>query len=581
MADARLGEICGLAMRIVRPSALAAALALLPSSATGNGVPVRAAIASAHPLATEAGFEILRAGGNAFDAAVAVSAALAVVEPTSSGLGGGGFWLLHRAEDGRQTMIDGREVAPREAHAEMYLGPDGEPVAAFSRDGALAAGVPGTPAALEHIAERYGCLPLAQSLAPAIRLARTGFPVGERYRRLAGFRLSALRSFADSAAVFLHEGEVPPLGHRLVQADLAGTLERIAEAGAAGFYTGPFAVRLAEEVRRAGGIWSAQDLEDYRVVERAPDTFRYRGIRVVTASLPSSGGVVLGLTLNILERLPLETSDEIQRLHFIVEALRRAYKERALHLGDPDFVEVEVARLIGKEYARERAAEIDPRRATPSAVPESPETAPAGTETTHFSIVDAQGNRVAATLTINLPFGSAFLVPGTGVLLNDEMDDFSAKPLAPNAYGLIGLSANRIAPGKRPLSSMSPTFLETEDRIGVLGTPGGSRIISMVLLGILDFARGREPQSWVSRPRFHHQYLPDEVQFETGALSEEQRAGLRRLGHKLRDVGRRYGNMHAVLWEPGTGRLAAASDPRGEGEARVADVPTQASACPH
>ena len=406
-----------------------------------------AAVASAHPLATEAGLAVLRAGGNAFD--VAVSAALAVVEPYGSGLGGGGFWLLHRARDGRQVMVDGCERAPLAATPDMYLDEHAEVMPRASIDGPLAAGIPGAPAALAHIARHYGRLPLDWSLGPAIILARAGFLVDPVYRRMAGFRREALRQSAAARAQFLLDGEVPPLGHLLRQPDLADTLEAIARDGARAFYAGEIGSRLVAEVRAHGGIWSRQDLAAYRVIERPPIIARYRGHRVVSASLPSSGGVLLAQMLAMLEERPLDGLDGADRVHLLTEVMRRAYADRARYLGDPDQVFVPLARLLNRGYARERARQIDPERATPSRAAAPPPSR--GQDTTHFSILDRDGNRVAATLSINYPFGSGFVAAGTGVLLNDEMDDFSAKPGAANAYGLVGNTANAIAPGKRML----------------------------------------------------------------------------------------------------------------------------------
>ncbi|MBU1190648.1 MAG: gamma-glutamyltransferase [Gammaproteobacteria bacterium] len=535
-------------------------------------VPPAAAIASAHPLATTAGFDILAAGGNAFDAAVAVSAALAVVEPYSSGIGGGGFWLLHRAADGFETMLDGRERAPLAATRTMYLDAKGEVVPDLSMDGALAAGIPGEPAALAHLAEKYGRLPLSQSLAPAIRYAREGFVVDEYYRRLAEFRLDALNKSSEAAQIFLNKGKLPELGYRVLQPDLAVTLEALAREGHAGFYSGEVAKRLIKGVRAAGGIWTAKDLEDYRVVEREPIRGEYHGINITTAAPPSSGGVVLVTMLNILAGYDLAALDDVTRTHVIVEAMRRAYRDRADYLGDPDFVSMPIARLTHPFYAEGLRASIRLDRATPSTDLPGAQPAVDGPHTTHFSILDSEGNRVAATLSINYPFGAAMVVPGTGVLLNDEMDDFSAKPGVPNAYGLVGAEANAIAPGKRMLSSMTPTFMETADRVAILGTPGGSRIISMLLLGGLEFAAGEAPQAWVTRPRFHHQYLPDVIQFEPGAFDALVQEDLNALGHKLSEQSSSYGNMQAVLWEKATGKVDAASDPRGVGSAEVRGV---------
>lgn len=532
-------------------------------------VPPAAAIASAHPLATAAGFDILAAGGNAFDAAVAVSAALAVVEPYSSGIGGGGFWLLHRAADGFETMLDGRERAPLAATRALYLDAKGAVIPDLSMDGALAAGIPGEPAALVHLAEKYGRLPLRQSLAPAIRYAREGFEVDESYRRLAEFRLNALHKSSDAAQIFLDKGKVPEMGYRIRQPDLAATLEALARDGHAGFYSGEVAENLVKGVRAAGGIWTDQDLKDYRFVEREPIRGDYHGIKITTAAPPSSGGVVLVTMLNILAGYDLDTLDEATRTHVIVEAMRRAYRDRAEYLGDPDFVSMPIARLTHPFYAEGLRASIRLDRATPSADLPGAQPAIDGPHTTHFSILDSEGNRVAATLSVNYPFGAAMVVPGTGVLLNDEMDDFSAKPGVPNAYGLVGAEANAIAPGKRMLSSMTPTFMETADRVAILGTPGGSRIISMVLLGGLEFAAGNSPQAWVTRPRFHHQYLPDVIQFEPDAFDALLQEDLGALGHKLSEQSSSYGNMQAVLWDKATGKVEAASDPRGVGSAEV------------
>ncbi len=533
------------------------------------GRPPAPAIASAHPLATRAGMEVLAVGGNAFDAAVAVSAALAVVEPYSSGLGGGGFWLLHRQRDGHDVMVDGRERAPMVASRTMYLDANGDVEPGLSVDGALAAGIPGEPAALVHIAEHYGRLPLRRTLAPAIRLARDGFPVDEYYRRMARFRLAALKNDAQAAGIFLVDNEVPAVGERILQPDLAATLASIARYGRAGFYLGPVAERLVNGVRAAGGIWSAADLADYRVVEREPVRFEYRGMHITAVAPPSSGGVALATMLNILSGYDLDGLDEAARRHVMIEAMRRAYRDRAEFLGDPDFVTVPLERLTSAAHAQQLRATIRLEAATPSASLPGRASLQGGRDTTHFSILDSEGNRVAATLSINYPFGACVVPPGTGVLLNDEMDDFSAKPGVPNVYGLVGAEANAVAAGKRPLSSMSPTFVESPAGIAILGTPGGSRIITMVLLGILDIADGKLPQDWVSQPRFHHQYLPDEVQYEAGAFDAPTISALEARGHRLKPLDSTYGNMQAIYWDRKTGRVSAASDPRGIGEARV------------
>ena len=543
---------------MVQPMRLLILLLLLPVPALAAAPPV-AAIASAHPLATEAGHEMLAQGGNAFDAAVAMAAVLGVVEPANSGLGGGGFWLLHRATDGFETVVDGRERAPLAARADMYLDKEGKVLPQLSLDGPLAAAIPGTPAALVHIARRYGRLPLAQSLAPAIRIAKDGFAVSARYQSMAERRSEVLR-VSSAAAIFLDGGFVPEPGYVLRQPELAATLQRIVDRGRAGFYAGETAQRLVAGVRAAGGIWSLRDLQHYQVVERRPLRARYGSMTVTSAPPPSSGGIVLAQMLNVLDAYPLTRMPAVERQEHIIEAMRLAYRERSRHLGDPDFVAIDVKKLISPAYARSLRRDIAPR------VNEG--LRPTGTETTHFSVLDRAGNRVAVTLSLNTLFGSGFVPEGTGVLLNNEMDDFSAKPGASNTYGLVGSKANAIAAGKRPLSSMTPTFLETPDAVVILGTPGGSRIPTMVLLAALEFAQGRGGvQDWVAMPRFHHQYLPDAVEYEPGAFSADEVRELAARGYKLtlREAG--YGNMQAIVWYKKAKRVEAASDPRGEGRA--------------
>lgn len=530
----------------------------------------QAAVASAHPLATRAGIEILQQGGNAFDAAAAVSASLAVVEPYGSGLGGGGFWLLHRASDNHQVMIDGREKAPGRAHKNMYLDKDGNVIKGMSVNGPMAAGIPGVPAAIEHLVRKYGRLDLKQVLAPAIRQAREGFAVTPRYQKLMQYRKEVVSQYEETAAIFLRDNDIPALDDMIVQQDLARTLETFAEKGHAGFYAGPVARKMVESVQAHGGIWELKDLLAYGVVERKPITFNYHDIKITSAMLPSSGGIVLGQALQILEHFQLEQYGDVDRKHLVVEAMRRAYRDRAAYLGDIDYVDVPVTRLLNRDYTEGMALTIDVDKATPSdELADIVAYNSTGENTTHFSIIDNEGNRVSATLSINLPFGSGFVAEGTGVVLNNEMDDFAIKPYVANSYGLIGDAANAIAAGKRPLSSMSPTFAEDSERVAVLGTPGGSRIISMVLLGILDFADGKLPDSWVSVPRYHHQYLPDQVQFELGGLSLDEQQGLQAKGHVLYERSRQYGNMQAIMLWKQKNFIFAASDPRGEGEAQV------------
>lgn len=530
----------------------------------------QAAIASAHPLATQAGFEILEQGGNAFDAAVAVSAVLAVVEPYSSGLGGGGFWLLHRASDGFQTMIDGRETAPNAAHKDMYLNKNGVVDSRLSLDGPLAAGIPGVPAALDHLNKKYGRLSLPQTLAPAIRYARLGFKVSSHYQKLAGFRLNILNASPSASAIFLQNGQIPELDSLIIQPDLANTLEQLAQQGRAGFYQGNIAQKLVSSVQYAGGIWTLQDLKKYQIKERKPIISSYQGYKITSAALPSSGGIVLSLLLNQLEQLPFQQADNIQRKHLIVEAMRRAYFDRSRYMGDADFVNVATARLTSKSYAKGLAASIDIHLATANEQLTNTDLSK-GEDTSHFSIIDKQGNRVAATLSINYPFGAGFVATGTGVLLNDEMDDFSAQAGVANAYGLTGSHANEIAANKRPLSSMTPTFIENDNSVMIIGTPGGSRIITMVLLGVLDFIDGKDANTIVSQPRFHHQYLPNKIQIESIGFSAKEIEQLKGYGHAIKILDRQYGNMQVIIQTKRPRRTTAASDPRGEGLSLISE----------
>jgi gamma-glutamyltranspeptidase/glutathione hydrolase len=525
--------------------------------------PARAGIATAHPLATEAGLEILRQGGNAFDAAVAISAALAVVEPSSSGLGGGGFWLLHRASDKLEVMVDAREVAPMAATRDMFLDPQGNVVPGLSTSSALAAGIPGEPAGFAHIAAKYGRLPLKTSLQPAIKLATQGFPLNERLR---GGIVAKRELFGRGAAakVFLDNGATPAVGTLIRQPELARTLQALAEKGAPGFYQGPMAQRLVDGVRKLGGIWSLEDLASYRIKERQPIYGEYRGARVISAPPPSSGGIALIDALNILAGFDLHDLDSATRKHLVVEAMRRVHRDRAQFLGDPDFVDVPLEKLLHPFYAAGQRASVRTDKATPSDSLPGITSAPPGQQTTHFSVLDAEGNRVAGTLSINFFFGSGLMVPGTGIMLNNEMDDFSAKPGVPNGFRLVGAEANAIVPGKRMLSSMTPTFIEKPDGLMILGTPGGSYIMGMVLLATLDWLDGVPTEKLISKGRYHHQYLPDVVSFEPGAFSAEEQATLQKFGHKLRES-RQPGNMQIVTWDYGNGEVKAVSDPRGVG----------------
>jgi gamma-glutamyltranspeptidase/glutathione hydrolase len=531
----------------------------------------KGAVASAYPLASEAGQQILKEGGNAFDAAVAVAAALAVVEPTSSGLGGGGFFLLHRQSDGFETMVDAREKAPGAASRDMYLDKAGNEIPNGSTAGPISSAIPGEPAALEYVARKYGKLPLKQSLQPAIRLARDGFPLYARLQFGIKYKRDMLARSPEAAKAFLTpDGNVPDVGAIIKQPELAKTLEAIANQGAKGFYEGRVAADLVSGVRAGGGIWTLEDLKAYRVVERKPLVSEYHGARIVTAPPPSSGGIAIVNALNILAGFDLQAVDSATRKHLIIEAMRRAYRDRALYLGDPDFIKImPLAQLMSADYAAGQRASIRADKAMPSELLPGIESEPKGMNTTHFSVLDTAGNRAAVTITVNLFFGSGYMAAGTGVLLNNEMDDFSTKPGRPNVFGLIGNTANSIAPNKRPLSSMSPTFIDTPKGMMIIGSPGGSTIISQVLLGTLSYVDGLGAADIVKYPRYHHQYLPDEVDYEQGALSDAEIQELQGMGHKLQLSGRQWGNMQVITWDFASGKVQAASDPRGEGEGLV------------
>lgn len=525
------------------------------------------AIASAHPLATNAGLEILAEGGNAFDAAVAVAATLAVVEPYHSGLGGGGFWLLHQENTRKNIFIDGREVAPKAASENMFLDQDGKVVPGLSLNGGLAAAIPGQPAALVYIARNYGRLPLKKTLAPAIKLAKEGFPVDKQFRFFSTMddRLEQLKKYPASAAIFLKNGQPYGIGELLVQTDLAKTLSLIAEQGEDGFYKGEIAQRLVKGVNAAGGIWTLEDLAQYKIIVREPLIGAYHNMLIITAPPPSAGGIALLTMLNVLANVPLATCNKVQWIHYVVEAMRLAYWQRNQFLGDPDFVKIPVDKLISAENAKSLSTLISADKPIPSKKLQGNSTKKSHSSTTHFSIIDSEGNRVAATMTVNFIFGSSVVAEGTGVLMNDEMDDFSTKVGVQNVFGLVGSAKNAIEAGKRPVSSMSPTFLELPGRVAILGTPGGSRIPTMVLIASLLFNDGYGAISMVSAMRFHHQYLPDLLQFEPDTFPPAIQDALKIMGYPLMPLDQYYGDMQAITWDKEKNLLTVASDPRGIG----------------
>ena len=566
VAASALCALCLFYPDAARPAGTAAVAAPTSAAPTSAAAPAHAAIASAHPLATAAGLEVLREGGNAFDAAVAVSAALAVVEPTGSGLTGGGIYLLHRQSDGFETAIDAREFAPAAASRDMFLDAQGNPVPELSTRSALAAGIPGEPAGMALLAARYGRLPVARSLAPAIRLARDGFPQSVHLHGALESHLEQFKSEPEVARNFLRDGAVPPVGTLVRQPELAVTLELLASRGFDSFYKGEMAAKLVAGVRAQGGIWTEADMATYRAVERAPIVGQYLGARVVSAPPPSSGGIALIEALNLLSQFDLKNASPLERKHLIIETMRRVHRDRALYLGDPDFVTVPVQRLTSLDYAAGLAASIRTDHATPSsALPGIGAGASSGPQTTHFSVLDRDGNRVAATITLNFGFGSGRMIAGTGLFLNNEMDDFSMKPGVPNGYGLVGADANAIAPHKRMLSSVTPTFVESGGRVMIGGSPGGSLIIGMVLLATLDFVDGHPAGEIVAAPRFHEQYSPDVVRYEAGAFTDDEVRTLTAQGDTLQSVPYRWGNFQMVIWNRTTGAVEAASDPRVEG----------------
>ena len=526
------------------------------------GKPPGAAIASGHALATKAGLDMIRAGGNAFDAAVAVSATLSVVEPISSGIGGGGFFLLHDAKSGRDIFVDARETAPAAATPAAFLDEKGELNRDRATNGPWSAGIPGLPAALVHLAQKYGRLPLKTTLAPAIALARDGFEIYPRLEKGYASRREVMERYRGTRAVFLADGTPPKTGEVLKQPELAHTLELIADKGFDGFYRGETAKKLLAAVKEEGGRWRADELTGYRVKEREPLRFRYRDWDVTTAPPPSSGGVALAEMLQILAGWDLAKLDDAHRRHVIVEAMRRAFRDRTIYLGDPDFVKVPMRRLMSPDYAAGLRATIHPDKATPSALLPGQPAPLEDDETTHFSIIDAEGNRVSATQTVNLLYGSGMVAPGTGVLLNNEMDDFALRPGTPNAFGVMGFAANAPEAGKRMLSSMTPSFIESKDKLAVIGAPGGSRIITEVLIGILGYDAGLNAQQVAALPRFHHQWLPDAISAEKGAIDPATVAALQAMGHTVNAAEPTWGNLQTVSWDKRSGTLEGGTDPR-------------------
>jgi len=571
-----------------------AATELHPPAGSRDGWPqqaVRAAhgmVATDEALASRAGLEILQRGGNAVDAAVATSFALAVVEPAAGNIGGGGFMLV-RLADGRTTFFDYREMAPGKASRDMYIGADGKLDQQASAVGMRAVAVPGTVAGLELALKTYGTMKLAAVMTPAIRLAEDGFPVSERFASELQSQRPGLQRFALSRRIFLKDGAMFRAGETLRQPELAATLKRIAKLGAADFYRGETARLLADDMARLGGLITLEDLANYqpktREVLRAKYSSDGHSWEVITAPPPSSGGVAVIEALNMLQAIPLKSWNDVESVHMVAEVMRRIFADRAAYLADPDFASVPVAGLTDACYAKEVAATIDPRHAssskeiragTPHACGISAESATPpqtmvslgeGPHTTHFSVVDAAGNAIACTTTLNNSYGS-HVTSSAGFLLNNEMDDFTTQPGLPNGFNLIQSEANAIAPRHRPLSSMTPTIVLRDGKLSfVTGSPGGPTIISATLLSILNWMRfGMEAQAAINAPRFHHQWLPDRVllerDFPTGIES-----ALNARGHETQRINR-MGTVNAIAIDPATGDRLGAADPRHDGSAQ-------------
>ncbi len=545
-----------------------------------SAVGKRGMVATAHHLASEAGARMLAAGGNAMDAAVASSFVISVVRPQSTGIGGGGFLLFHEARTQKTHVFDFRERAPKAATRDMYLDKEGNPkpyrsqkiaIPNASVNGHLAVATPGLVAGLVQVHKSHGKLPLSQVMQPAIDIAGKGFPVYESLAEAAADRAEVLKQFAAARDLFLPAGSAIKVGDILVQKELAWTLKQIAERGRDGFYKGEVARRILAEIKRGGGILSQQDLDAYQVLERQVAHGTYRDHRIVSMPPPSSGGVHIVQMLNMLESYDVKkfgfgTPDGI---HILTEVMRRAFADRAKYLGDPDFVEIPVAGLTSKAYAKQLSATINLQSATPSkALAASDPKAFESPSTTHLSVVDQDGNAVASTQTINYSFGSCVVAAGTGIVLNDEMDDFSIKPGVPNAYGLVGSEANAVAARKTPLSSMSPTMVF--DKSGklqlVAGSPGGPRIITATLQTIINVIDHRMalPQA-VQAHRIHHQWLPDKLRIEENGFSQKTIDELRRRGHDIVQQGA-IGDVQAIARTQEGTHWIGVSDTRSEGK---------------
>lgn len=522
-------------------------------------------VATSSGIATSAGLDVLKHGGNAVDAAVAVALALAVTHPSAGNLGGGGFMLIRMA-DGRAAAIDYRETAPQKASHDMYLGPDGKLVPKLSTDGYLASGVPGTVSGLSLALSKFGKISWADAIEPARKLASEGFAIS--YSLAASLRSShAVGAFPEGKRIFQRDGQFYREGEILRQPELAATLQRLQSQGPQEFYEGRTAQLIAADMGEHGGLITADDLKNYHAVSREPLKGSYRGYELLSMPPPSSGGIALFEMLNILEPFPMASLgfDSSEKDHVMIEAMRRAFADRAEFLGDADFVHVPVSGLISKKYAAELVKTIDPARATPSTViGHGQPGADEPPQTTHFTVVDADGNVVVNTYTLNGSYGSGVVVRGAGFFLNDEMDDFAAKPGVPNMFGLIQGEANSVAPGKRPLSAMTPTVVLKDQKLFLaLGSPGGPTIINTVLqiiLNVVDYHMNI--QQAVNAPRLHHQWIPDTVSFEPFGIPVDTRRALEKMGHQFAARAGYMGDAEAVMIDQESGLRWGASDPR-------------------
>lgn len=548
-------------------SAIAAPTILLDRATQGM-------VVSAHPLATQAGLSMLQQGGNAVDAAVATTFAISVVEPFSAGLGGGGFLLMYQAKSNETKALDFRERAPLNATKTMYLDNQGNVRPNASTNGYLAVATPGTIAGLYEVHRKYGRLPWKTVIAPAIQLAETGFPVSWRFVSATKTRLPTLLKNPDAQKIFTHNGKTYQIGEQLVQPELAATLRSVSQ-NPQDFYTGTIATAIAADMAANSGLITQKDLQQYRPTWRDPVCGDFRKARVCSMPPPSSGGVHLLQILNIIGDTDLKTLGwhSPDALHLLIESMRIAYADRATYLGDPDFIKVPVKALISPVYAQKRRQEINPQKATPSSQVKAVDPAvlqrltKESVETSHLTVVDRDRNAVSLTFTVNLGFGAGVVAKGTGIVLNNEMDDFAIAPNTPNAFGLVGGTANAIAPNKIPLSSMTPTIITENGRLRLaVGSPGGSTIITTVLQIVLNvLVYDMDVRKAVAAPRVHHQWLPDRLNVESWGLDTLTIADLKRRGHQIEERPS-WGNANAIVVMP-DGSLEGAADPRGEGVA--------------